>query len=139
MRFNRRQGIVPQAKGHKARASGSRVQPRQGLLGVALGLAVLALVGCAGVRYDTQPPQKPATLSEARAYMAAVEPALARLDYEINQKTRACYDRFFVSSCVEDVRYEGAKLRRSYLEIKGEASDMIRLDDYNRRQASKVK
>ncbi|MCQ8896237.1 hypothetical protein NQT62_07290 [Limnobacter humi] len=130
MVFRNRQGILPQLYPMKAIGRPSRMP-------VLLCGAVLSLAACAGVQLQTPYPEPPATVDQAKAYMAARDQALANLDYEINQKTRECYSRFFVSDCLDKVRIEGAKLRRAHLEIQGQAGDLIRLDDYSKRRAGK--
>lgn len=129
MSFKNEQGIVPQL----ARHVGLRL--RQQALVVLLGASV-GLTACSSVKLQSSAPPSPATLDEARAYVAKRDKQLEVLDYELNQATIACYDRFFVSSCLDDVRLKGAQLRRSHLEALGAASDMIRLDDYAKRRSS---
>ena len=130
MVFRNRQGIVPQL--HPMKTTLLR-----GGTAMLMGTCVLAISGCAGVQLQSPYPEPPATVEQAKAYMAERDKALANLDYEINQKTRACYDRFFVSDCLDKVRIEGAKLRRAHLETQGQAGDMIRLVDYAKRRSGK--
>lgn len=80
----------------------------------------------------------PNNLDEAQRYMAGREKALEVLDYELNRQERACYKRFFVSSCVDQVRLKGAELRRAHLEVQGKAEDVIRLVEYGKRQEKKT-
>jgi hypothetical protein len=95
----------------------------------------LMLASCSTVQMKTERPVAPVTLDEARAYMASREKSLEFLEYEMNQQSRACYDRFFVSSCLDDVRLKGAELRRAHLEVQGQAEDLIRLEDYSKRRS----
>ncbi|HEX4843586.1 MAG TPA: hypothetical protein VFV57_07930 [Limnobacter sp.] len=136
MSFQLKQGIVPQLFGLDqipgfARFSHLGPAGRLALLFAVSGLAT----GCAGsVQLKAQAPLPPATLQEAKTYVASRERALEFLEYEINQQTIACYDRFFVASCLDQVRLQGAKLRRAHLEVQGQADDIIRLDEYAKRQ-----
>ncbi|HEX4880267.1 MAG TPA: hypothetical protein VFV39_10515 [Limnobacter sp.] len=77
----------------------------------------------------------PANLQDAKNYMATRDRALEILEYELNQQAIACYDRFFVANCLDQVRLQGAQLRRAHLEVQGKAEDIIRLDEYAKRQA----
>lgn len=104
-----------------------------GLLSVG---GMLGVAGCAHVQVSAAKPQEPASLEEAKAYMRTREHQLQVLDYELNQQTIACYERFFVSSCLDDVRLQGARLRRAHLEAQGKARDLIRLDEYAKRRSS---
>lgn len=120
-------GIVPQLEGcFVGRAFTGLLS-----IGVMLGVA-----GCAHVQVPVMMPKEPTTLEEAKAYMSNRNQQLQVLDYEINQQTIACYERFFVSSCLDDVRLQGARLRRAHLEVQGKANDLIRLDEYATRRSS---
>lgn len=98
---------------------------------------VLGVFGCAHVQVPVRAPQTPATVEEAKAYIAGRDKQLQILDYELNQQTIACYEKFFVSSCLDDVRLQGARLRRAHVEAQGQANDLIRLDDYAKRRVGK--
>ena len=117
MSFQSKQGIVPQLR----KSIGVRVQR----------LFTLILP----VQLQAAKPQAPNTLEQARAYVAEREKQLEFLEYELNEQSRACYKKFFVSSCLDDVRLQGAQIRRAHLEVQGKADDMIRLDEYANRRA----
>lgn len=123
-----KQGIVPQLPG-------SVVWPVRSLSMVVLSTVCLALSACSTVQLKTPVPNPPATLQEARNYVDNRERVLEFLEYEMNVESRACYERFFVSSCLDEVRMQGAQLRRAHLEVQGKAEDMIRLEDYANRRA----
>ena len=120
MSFQSKQGIVPQV--HRVFAW-------------ALPSAALLLAACSTVQLQATKPQAPDTLEQARAYVAERDQRLEFLEYELNEKSRACYEKFFVSSCLDDVRLQGAQIRRAHLEVQGKAEDMIRLDEYANRRA----
>jgi len=128
MSFQRKQGIVPQL-----------VKPIrewvQGLFMRVFPASALLLVACSTVQLQASRPQAPNTLEQARAYVADRERQLEFLEYELNEQSRACYNKFFVSSCLDDVRLQGAQIRRAHLEVQGKAEDMIRLNDYANRRA----
>ncbi|WP_370261131.1 hypothetical protein [Limnobacter sp.] len=131
------QGIVPQLLSQLARRCNA-LAGAVWALGrlVFAAVATLVLAACASsVQLRAQPPAPPATLEEAKAYVASRERVMEHLEYELNQQSIACYKRFFVASCLDDVRLQGAKLRRAHLEVQGQADDMIRLDEYAKRQA----
>ena len=94
----------------------------------------LLLTACSTVQLQASRPLAPTTLEEARGYVASRERAMEFLEYESNQRSRECYQRFFVSSCLDEVRLKGAELRRAHLEVQGQAEDLIRLEEYGRRQ-----
>lgn len=114
-----------------------KFQNRPGILTQAHVLFSLALAGCATVSLQAVLPTAPSTLADARQYMATREQQLEFLEYELNQQTRACYEKFFISACVDAVRERGTAYRRAHLEIQDQASEMIRLDAYAKRQSKK--
>jgi hypothetical protein len=128
MSFQSKQGIVPQLR----KSIGVRVQ---GLFTLVLPAFALVLTACSTVQLQASKPQAPNTLEQARAYVAERERQLEFLEYELNEQSRACYKKFFVSSCLDDVRLQGAQIRRAHLEVQGKAEDMIRLDEYANRRA----
>ncbi|WP_138518064.1 hypothetical protein [Limnobacter alexandrii] len=128
MSFQSKQGIVPQL----VKSSGVRMQ---GLLTRILPASALVLAACSTVQLQASKPQAPNTLEQARAYVAEREKQLEYLEYELNEQSRACYNKFFVSSCLDDVRLQGAQIRRAHLEVQGKAEDMIRLDEYANRRS----
>jgi hypothetical protein len=128
MSFQSMRGIVPQL----LKSIGVTVQ---GLFTRVLPVLALLLVACSTVQLQAGKPQAPATLADARAYVAGRDKQLEFLEYELNQQSRACYEKFFVSSCLDDVRLQGAQIRRAHLEVQGKADDMIRLDEYANRRA----
>lgn len=95
---------------------------------------LLLLSACSTVQLQANKPTAPDTLEQARAYVANHDKTLEFLDYELNEKYRACYKKFFVSSCLDNVRLQGADIRRAHLEVQGKAEDMIRLHDYANRK-----
>ena len=127
MSFKNEQGIVPQLGSARALSV---------LTKCISAFTALGLSACAHVNIPLQTPKTPSTLEEARAYINGRDAQLQILEYELNQQTIACYDHFFVSRCLDDVRLQGARLRRAHLEVQGHASDMIRLNDYNKRRAT---
>jgi cell division protein FtsL len=128
MSFQSKQGIVPQLR----KSIGVRVQR---LFTLILPVSALVLAACSTVQLQAAKPQAPNTLEQARAYVAEREKQLEFLEYELNEQSRACYKKFFVSSCLDDVRLQGAQIRRAHLEVQGKADDMIRLDEYANRRA----
>lgn len=128
MSFQSKQGIVPQL----VKSSSVRMQ---GLLTRILPASALVLAACSTVQLQASKPQAPNTLEQARAYVAEREKQLEYLEYELNEQSRACYNKFFVSSCLDDVRLQGAQIRRAHLEVQGKAEDMIRLDEYANRRS----
>ncbi|WP_291812219.1 hypothetical protein [Limnobacter sp.] len=128
MSFQSKQGIVPQLR----KSIGVRVQ---GLFTLVLPAFALVLTACSTVQLQASKPLAPNTLEQARAYVAERERQLEFLEYELNEQSRACYNKFFVSSCLDDVRLQGAQIRRAHLEVQGKAEDMIRLDEYANRRA----
>lgn len=100
-------------------------------------LSLLFLAACSSVQLQADRPAPPANLEEARQYVANRNKTLEFLEYELNEQSRACYNKFFVSSCLEDVRLQGAAIRRAHLEVQGAADDMIRLNDYAKRTGKK--
>jgi len=128
MSFQSKQGIVPQLR----KSIGVRVQR---LFALILPVSALVLAACSTVQLQAAKPQAPITLERARAYVAERERKLEFLEYELNEQSRACYKKFFVSSCLDDVRLQGAQIRRAHLEVQGKAEDMIRLDEYANRRA----
>lgn len=131
MSFQSKQGIVPQLR----KSIGVRVH---GLFTLALPAAVFIMAGCSTVQLEASKPQVPNTLEQARVYVAEREKQLEFLEYELNEQARACYKKFFVSSCLDDVRLQGAQIRRAHLEVQGKAEDMIRLDEYANRRSRTV-
>lgn len=130
MSFRQEQGIVPQL--------GKFLSHFESLKTPLVCLCIFgALAGCASVDLKAQRPEEPVDLKQAREYVAERDRLLSYLDYELNEKSRACYDRFFVSRCLEDVRIQGAALRRAHLEAQGKADDIIRMDEYGKRQREK--
>ncbi len=127
MSFQSEQGIVPQLE--KPFAS----QVRR-LFASMLPATVLVLSACSTVQLQANTPTEPSTLAEARAYVESREQTLQFLEYELNERSRACYKKFFVSSCLDDVRLQGAQIRRAHLEVQGKADDMIRLDAHANRK-----
>ncbi|VWX33936.1 MULTISPECIES: hypothetical protein [unclassified Limnobacter] len=128
MSFQSKQGIVPQL----VKSFGVRVQ---GLFTRILPASALLLAACSTIQLQASKPQAPNTLDQARAYVAEREKQLEYLEYELNEQSRACYKKFFVSSCLDDVRLQGAQIRRAHLEVQGQAEDMIRLNEYANRRA----
>jgi hypothetical protein len=128
MSFQSKQGIVPQLR----KSIGVRVRR---LFALVLPVSALALAACGTVQLQAAKPQAPNTLEQARAYVTEREKQLEFLEYELNEQSRACYNKFFVSSCLDDVRLQGAQIRRAHLEVQGKAEDMIRLDEYANRRA----
>ncbi|MEW6205556.1 MAG: hypothetical protein AB1516_09550 [Pseudomonadota bacterium] len=128
MSFQSKQGIVPQL----VKSPSVRMQ---GLLTRILPASALVLAACSTVQLQASKPQAPNTLEQARAYVAEREKQLEYLEYELNEQSRACYNKFFVSSCLDDVRLQGAQIRRAHLEVQGKAEDMIRLDEYANRRS----
>lgn len=128
MSFQSKQSIVPQL-----------VKPFaplvRRLFASMLPAAALVLSACSTVQLQASKPTAPATLDEARAYVASREQTLQFLEYELNERSRACYKKFFVSSCLDDVRLKGAEIRRAHLEVQGKADDMIRMDGYANRKS----
>ena len=100
-----------------------------------LPAAVVVLSACSTVQLQASKPVVPSTLNEAKAYVESRDQQLQFLEYELNERSRACYKKFFVSSCVDDVRLQGAEIRRAHLEVQGKADDMIRLDGYANRKS----
>lgn len=130
MSFQQEQGIVPQLEkflGHFG--------PLKTMLTCLCMFSALA--GCATVDLNARAPAPPMDLKQAREYVAQRDRLLSYLEYELNEKSRACYDKFFVSRCLEDVRIQGAALRRAHLEAQGQADDIIRMDEYGKRQRDK--
>lgn len=130
MSFQSKQGIVPQLV-----KSFAHWVPRTPAL--VLPVLMVFLAACSTVQLQANKPMPPANLEEARKYVANREQALEFLEYELNEKSRACYKKFFVSSCLDDVRLQGAEIRRAHLEVQGQADDMIRLNDYAQRRSKK--
>lgn len=130
MSFQSKQGIVPQLVKPFVLAV-----PR--MFALLTPTTVLLLAACSTVQLQADKPTPPNTLDEARAYVAQRERMLEYLEYEMNQKSRACYKKFFVSSCLDEVRLQGAQIRRAHLEVQGKAEDMIRLNDYANRRSKK--
>ncbi len=130
MSFRQEQGIVPQL---------SKFLDHLGSLKTSLACLCFCgvLAGCASVDLKAQRPQAPVDLKQAREYVAQRDRMLSHLEYELNERSRACYKRFFVSRCLEDVRIQGAALRRAHLEVQGKAEDIIRMDEYGKRQRDK--
>ena len=116
---------------------GKGIVPQRVRLCGLLALFAWALCGCTAVSLRTEKPSPPMTLDEAKQYTASHDARMKALDYELNQQSRACYERFFVSDCLDAVRQQGAALRRAHLEAQGAASDLIRLDNLQRRQQKK--
>lgn len=131
MSFQRKQGIVPQLVK-------PFVLPVPRMFALLTPAAALLLAACSTVQLQANKPVPPSTLEQARAYVANREQTLEFLEYELNQKSRACYKKFFVSSCLDDVRLQGAEIRRAHLEVQGKAEDMIRLNDYANRRSKKA-
>lgn len=131
MSFQRKQGIVPQLV-----KSFVLAVPR--MFALLIPATALLLAACSVVQLQADKPMPPNTLEQARAYVADREKTLEFLEYEMNQKSRACYKKFFVSSCLDDVRLQGAEIRRAHLEVQGKAEDMIRLNDYANRRSKKA-
>jgi hypothetical protein len=102
-----------------------------------VALFAVALWGCSTVSLRTENPSPPMTLEEAKLYMASHDGRIKMLEFELNQQSRACYERFFVSDCLDEVRQKGAALRRAHLEAQGAAGDIVRLDNLQRRQQKK--
>jgi len=127
MSCQRKQGIVPQLVNPFGRTLKCRL-----LTMVPVCLTLLS--ACSTVQLQATKPAAPETLEQARAYVANRDRTLEFLDYELNEQSRACYDRFFVSSCLDNVRLQGAEIRRAHLEVQGKAEDMIRLNDYANRR-----
>jgi hypothetical protein len=98
----------------------------------------MLLVACSSVQLQVSKPLFPTTIEEARAYMADRDRKRKFLEYELIEQSRACYKKFFVANCLDDVRQQGVKIRRSHLEVQGRAEDMIRLDDYTNRRSKKL-
>lgn len=109
--------------------------PIKGASKAVAACAVLFLSACSSIVLDNPRVQTPGNLSEARALVANSERYRLDLEYELNEKTRACYDRFFVSSCVDNVRATAAQYRRAHLEAVAKAEDMIRLDEFSRKRS----
>ena len=131
MSFQSKQGIVPQLVKPFA--------PMVRRLFVSmLPAAAVLLSACSTVQLQASKPIAPSTLDEARAYVGSREQTLQFLEYELNERSRACYKKFFVSSCLDDVRMQGAEIRRAHLEVQGKADDMIRLDGYANRKSRNV-
>ena len=109
-------------------------------LALAVGLPVFAsmLFACSSVPLQSVKPAMPANLAEANEYIQTRYRQLEILDYELNEQMRACYKRFFVSGCVDDVRALKADYRRRHVEVQGAAMDMIRLDEYAKRRNGKT-
>lgn len=128
MSFQSTQGIVPQLN----KCIGV-VALR--LFTIVLPASFLVLTACSTVQLQASKPQAPNTLEQARAYVAERDRQLEFLEYELNEQSRACYKKFFVSSCLDEVRLQGAQIRRAHLEVQGKAEDMIRLDEYANRRA----
>ncbi|KYP10693.1 MAG: hypothetical protein A0129_11580 [Limnobacter sp. CACIAM 66H1] len=128
MSFQSKQGIVPQLN----KCIGV-VALR--LFTIVLPASFLVLTACSTVQLQASKPQAPNTLEQARAYVAERDRQLEFLEYELNEQSRACYKKFFVSSCLDEVRLQGAQIRRAHLEVQGKAEDMIRLDEYANRRA----
>lgn len=128
MSFQRKQGIVPQLPK-------PFVVWVQRMFALVLPASALLLAACSTVQLQATAPKAPDTLEQARAYVADRDQKLEFLEYELNEKSRACYKRFFVSSCLDNVRLQGAQIRRAHLEVQGKAEDMIRLNDYANRRS----
>lgn len=96
-------------------------------------VSLLFLAACSSVQLQADRPAPPANLEEARKYVANRNKTLEFLEYELNEQSRACYNKFFVASCLDEVRSQGAEIRRAHLEVQGQAEDMIRLNDYAKR------
>jgi len=128
MSFQRKQGIVPQLPK-------PFVVWVQRMFALVLPASALLLAACSTVQLQATTPQAPDTLEQARTYVAERDQRLEFLEYELNEKSRACYKKFFVSSCLDDVRLQGAQIRRAHLEVQGKAEDMIRLNDYANRRS----
>lgn len=131
MSFQSKQGIVPQLV-----KSFTPWVPRTPAL--VLSVSMVFLAACSTVQLQANKPTQPANLEEARKYVGNRERALEFLEYELNEQSRACYKKFFVSSCLENVRLQGAEIRRAHLEVQGQAEDMIRLNDYAQRRSKKT-
>lgn len=98
-------------------------------------LSLVVLSACTSLPpMKSRKPEMPQNYEQAQSYMAGREQQLAILDYELNEQTRACYKRFFVASCLDDVRAEKAELRRAHAEAADRAMDLIRMHDYSDRQ-----
>ncbi|MDH4394945.1 MAG: hypothetical protein QE278_04640 [Limnobacter sp.] len=98
---------------------------------------VLGLTGCASIQLQSPKPNAPDNLSAARQYMEVRSSQIDVLEAELNVQMRACYERFFVSDCVDAVRAKRAEYRRAHIEAESAANDIIRLDGYNARQSEK--
>lgn len=132
MSCQRKQGIVP----HLLNPFALKV-PRPFF--AVVPACLLLLNACSTVQLQANQPTAPDTLEQARAYVASHDKTMAFLDYELNEQSRACYNRFFVSSCLDEVRLQGSQMRRAHLEVQGKAEDMIRLHDYANRKVNKPK
>lgn len=107
------------------------------LKGLAVCLFAGALAGCTTVSVSQPQPEQPASLEQANVFLQRVDSLKARVDYELNQQERACYERFFVYDCVSEVREVRNAYRRSILTAESKAAEIIRLDRYTRRQMEK--
>lgn len=130
MSFQSKQGIVPQLV-----KSFPKWVPRA--LVLVMPVSIVFIAACSTVQLQANKPTPPANLDEARKYVENREKTLDFLEYELNEKSRDCYKKFFVSSCLDDVRLQGAEIRRAHLEVQGQAEDMIRLNDYAQRRSKK--
>ena len=98
------------------------------------GLLVLGVLsGCASVTIPSEKPSKPETVAEARTYLENRPRMIRQMNYELNVQERACYDRFMVSDCVDEVRACTADYRRAHIEAEAAANDLIRLDRLKKR------
>lgn len=98
---------------------------------------VLGLTGCASIELQSPKPVAPDNLGAAKSYMEVRSSQIDALEEELNGQLRVCYDRFFVSDCVDAVRAKRAEYRRAHIEAESAANDLIRLDGYNARQREK--
>lgn len=124
------QSIVPQLRK-------SFGWPLHRVFALVLSAGAVLLSACSTpVQLQANKPVAPATLDEAKRYVDNREKSLEFLEYEMNEQARECYTRFFVASCLDDLRVQGAQIRRAHQEVQGKAEDMIRLDDYARKRTT---
>lgn len=128
MDLKTKRSIVPQVFVNGGRTG-------QSVLSAVLTVALaFTLSGCVSVRIEASKPLEPQTVAQAEEYLNQRDQMLYRLEVELNEKERDCYDKFLVSDCVDAVRARRAEYRRAHILAATTANDLIRLDKFQRRQ-----
>lgn len=125
----KQQGILPQ------QGALGRIVDRSALVCL---LVITGLIGaCSSVSINQPKPDTPVTPDEARRYLEKLPAQRQMVEYELNKKERDCYQRFFVSDCVDNVRTVRNDYMRAFLIAETKAAEIIRLERYQRRQMEK--